>query len=182
MSAPEVVFGPEGLVPCIAQDSRTGEVLMLAWMNREALDRTVETGEVHFFSRSRGELWRKGETSGNLLRLVELRIDCDGDSLLALVDPAGPACHTGERTCFLAGQRAVVGDRVGWVEAPGEGGKLVSVEERSTGVLVGLETLVQASLAPVLALRQTSSWAVAADPSAPPDTPYTQLGLESRLL
>ena len=100
MSAPEVVFGPEGLVPCIAQDSLTGEVLMLAWMNREALDRTVETGEVHFFSRSRGELWRKGETSGNILRLIELRIDCDGDSLLALVDPAGPACHTGERTCF----------------------------------------------------------------------------------
>lgn len=100
MSAPEVVFGPEGLAPCIAQDSLTGEVLMLAWMNREALERTIETGEVHFFSRSRGELWRKGETSGNILRLIELRIDCDGDALLALVDPTGPACHTGERTCF----------------------------------------------------------------------------------
>lgn len=100
MSAPEVVFGPEGLAPCIAQDSITGEVLMLAWMNREALDKTIETGEVHFFSRSRGELWRKGETSGNVLRLIELRIDCDGDALLALVDPTGPACHTGERTCF----------------------------------------------------------------------------------
>ncbi|MFZ9669422.1 MAG: bifunctional phosphoribosyl-AMP cyclohydrolase/phosphoribosyl-ATP diphosphatase HisIE [Solirubrobacterales bacterium] len=100
MSVPEVVFGPEGLAPCIAQDAVTGEVLMLAWMNREALEKTIQTGEIHFFSRSRGELWRKGETSGNVLRLIELRVDCDEDALLALVDPTGPACHTGERTCF----------------------------------------------------------------------------------
>lgn len=100
MSVPEVVFGPEGLAPCIAQDAVTGEVLMLAWMNREALEKTIQTGEIHFFSRSRGELWRKGETSGNVLRLIDLRVDCDEDALLALVDPTGPACHTGERTCF----------------------------------------------------------------------------------
>lgn len=99
-AAPEIALDADGLVPCVAQDAVTGEILMLAWMNREAIDRTVETGEVHFFSRSRQELWRKGETSGNVLELVELRIDCDGDSLLALVVPAGPACHTGERSCF----------------------------------------------------------------------------------
>ena len=100
MTGPEVRFDRDGLVPCIAQSAVTGEVLMLAWMNSEALGKTVETGEVHFFSRSRGELWRKGETSGNLLNLVELRIDCDGDALVALVAPTGPACHTGERSCF----------------------------------------------------------------------------------
>lgn len=99
-AVPEITFDVDGLVPCVAQDAITGEVLMLAWMNREAVDRTAETGEVHFFSRSRQELWRKGDTSGNVLELVELRIDCDGDSLLALVVPAGPACHTGERSCF----------------------------------------------------------------------------------
>ncbi len=100
MTGPEVRFDQDGLVPCVAQDAVTGEVLMLAWMNSEALGKTIETGEVHFFSRSRGELWRKGETSGNLLALVELRVDCDGDALVALVEPAGPACHTGERSCF----------------------------------------------------------------------------------
>ncbi len=82
------------------QDASTGEVLTLAYMNEEALRLTVETREVHFFSRSRQELWRKGETSGNVMRLQALRYDCDEDALLALVDPAGPACHTGERTCF----------------------------------------------------------------------------------
>ena len=85
------------------QDARTGEVLTLAYMNEEALARTRETGEVHFWSRSRGELWRKGETSGNVMRLRALRLDCDEDALLALVEPAGPACHTGERTCFFSG-------------------------------------------------------------------------------
>jgi phosphoribosyl-ATP pyrophosphohydrolase/phosphoribosyl-AMP cyclohydrolase len=96
----EIAFDDRGLVPCIAQDACTGEVLMLAYMNREALERTLMSGEVHFYSRSRGELWRKGETSGNTLALRTLRYDCDGDALLALVDPAGPACHTGERSCF----------------------------------------------------------------------------------
>jgi phosphoribosyl-ATP pyrophosphohydrolase/phosphoribosyl-AMP cyclohydrolase len=97
---PEVRFNDDGLVPCVTQDSRSGEVLTLAWMNAESLRLTRETGEVHFFSRSRQELWKKGETSGNTQRVVELRIDCDEDAVLALVEPAGPACHTGERTCF----------------------------------------------------------------------------------
>ena len=85
------------------QDAGTGEVLTLAYMNEEALARTRETGEMHFWSRSRDELWHKGETSGNTMRVRALRYDCDGDALLALVDPAGPACHTGERTCFHRG-------------------------------------------------------------------------------
>jgi phosphoribosyl-AMP cyclohydrolase / phosphoribosyl-ATP pyrophosphohydrolase len=93
-------FDDDGLVPCVMQDWRTGEVLTLAYMDAEALRLTRETGEVHFFSRSRGELWRKGETSGNVQRLRQLRYDCDGDALVALVEPAGPACHTGERSCF----------------------------------------------------------------------------------
>ncbi len=95
-----IAFDEDGLVPCIAQDSASGEVLTLAYMNEEALRRTVETGEVHFFSRSRQELWHKGETSGNFLRVRQIRYDCDGDALVALVEPAGPACHTGERSCF----------------------------------------------------------------------------------
>ena len=99
----EIVYDSDGLVPCIVQDWRTGEVLTLAYMNEEALARTRETGETHFFSRSRGELWHKGETSGNFQRVKALRYDCDGDALLALVEPAGPACHTGERTCFFRG-------------------------------------------------------------------------------
>ncbi len=82
------------------QDWRTGEVLTLAYMNDEALRRTRETGEVHFYSRSRGEIWHKGQTSGNLQRVRQIRYDCDGDALVALVDPAGPACHTGQRSCF----------------------------------------------------------------------------------
>jgi phosphoribosyl-ATP pyrophosphohydrolase/phosphoribosyl-AMP cyclohydrolase len=95
-----VAFDRDGLVPCIVQDWTTGEVLTLAYMNREALSRTLESGETHFWSRSRNELWHKGEASGNVQRLRSLRYDCDADALLALVEPAGPACHTGERTCF----------------------------------------------------------------------------------
>jgi len=93
-------FDEQGLVPCVAQDWRSGEVLTLAYMNDEALRRTRETGEVHFFSRSREKLWRKGETSGNVMLVRQLRYDCDGDALVALVEPTGPACHTGERSCF----------------------------------------------------------------------------------
>lgn len=95
-----VKFDERGLVPCIAQDAESGEVLTLAYANAEALKLTVETGELHFFSRSRGKLWRKGEESGHVLKLRQLRIDCDGDAVLAMVEPTGPACHTGERTCF----------------------------------------------------------------------------------
>jgi phosphoribosyl-ATP pyrophosphohydrolase/phosphoribosyl-AMP cyclohydrolase len=100
----EVAFDERGLVPCIVQDWRTGEVLTLAYMNAEALARTRATGEMHFWSRSRGELWHKGETSGNTQALKGIRYDCDGDAVVALVEPRGPACHTGERTCFHRGE------------------------------------------------------------------------------
>ena len=99
-----VAYDGEGLVPCVVQDWRTGEVLMLAYMNELALARTRETGELHLWSRSRGEQWHKGATSGNVQRVRALRVDCDGDTVLALVEPAGPACHTGERTCFHRGE------------------------------------------------------------------------------
>ena len=98
-----IQFDATGLVPCVVQDARTGEVLTLAYMNREALERTRASGETWFWSRSRQELWHKGETSGNVQRVKELRWDCDADAILALVEPAGPACHTGERTCFHNG-------------------------------------------------------------------------------
>lgn len=94
-------FDSAGLIPCIAQDHASGEVLMLAWMNAEALARTLSTGRVTYWSRSRQAFWVKGETSGHVQKLVELRLDCDGDSLLALVDQTGPACHTGARSCFF---------------------------------------------------------------------------------
>jgi phosphoribosyl-AMP cyclohydrolase / phosphoribosyl-ATP pyrophosphohydrolase len=100
----EIAFDERGLVPCIVQDWRSGEVLTLAYMDADALRLTRETGEMHFFSRSRQELWHKGATSGNTQAMKEIRYDCDGDALLALVEPAGPACHTGERTCFHRGQ------------------------------------------------------------------------------
>jgi phosphoribosyl-AMP cyclohydrolase / phosphoribosyl-ATP pyrophosphohydrolase len=99
----EIAFDEDGLVPCIVQDARTGEVLTLAYMNEEALARTRETGETHFWSRSRQELWHKGETSGNVQRVQRLRYDCDADAIVALVEPGGPACHTGERSCFHRG-------------------------------------------------------------------------------
>lgn len=97
---PEVVFGTDGLVPAVVQDAADGRVLMVAWMDAEALAATVATGEVHFHSRSRDRLWRKGETSGNVLRLVGLDADCDGDALLVTVDPEGPTCHRDTRSCF----------------------------------------------------------------------------------
>lgn len=100
--APEetLKYDEHGLLPCVVQDWSTGEVLMLAYTNAVALERTKSTGELHLWSRSRQELWHKGRTSGNVMAVKELRLDCDGDALLALVEPAGPACHTGERTCF----------------------------------------------------------------------------------
>ncbi len=98
-----LAFDDAGLVPVVAQAADDGRVLMVAWANREALEETLATGYAHFWSRSRGELWRKGVTSGNTLELVSLHGDCDGDTVLALVRPAGPACHTGDGTCFGAG-------------------------------------------------------------------------------
>lgn len=97
----EPAWDDRGLVPAIAQDATTGTVLMLAWMNREALALTRQTGDAHFWSRSRQALWRKGETSGNTLRVVEIRIDCDADTILLRCEPAGPACHTGKTACFF---------------------------------------------------------------------------------
>ncbi|HUN78851.1 MAG TPA: bifunctional phosphoribosyl-AMP cyclohydrolase/phosphoribosyl-ATP diphosphatase HisIE [Solirubrobacteraceae bacterium] len=99
-----LAFDERGLLPCIVQDWESGEVLTLAYMNEDALRLTRETGELHLWSRSRGELWHKGETSGNTQSVRAVRSDCDGDALLVLVEPAGPACHTGERTCFHRGE------------------------------------------------------------------------------
>lgn len=96
----DLKFDTNGLITAVVQDAETGEVLMVAWMNAEAVRLTRETGEAHFWSRSRKELWRKGATSGNVMRVEEIRVDCDADTLLLRVSPAGPACHTGERTCF----------------------------------------------------------------------------------
>jgi phosphoribosyl-AMP cyclohydrolase len=104
-----IAFNREGLVPAIAQQHDTGEVLMLAWMNREAVAETLRTGQACYYSRSRMKLWRKGESSGQTQKLVELRVDCDGDTLLLLVDQTGVACHTGRHNCFF---RAVRGGKV----------------------------------------------------------------------
>lgn len=101
----EVAFNDQGLVPAIAQQHDTGEVLMVAWMNREAITESLRTGRACYWSRSRGALWRKGETSGQVQALVELRLDCDGDAVLLLVDQTGVACHTGRRSCFFRAVR-----------------------------------------------------------------------------
>ncbi len=101
----EIAFDRDGLIAAVAQQHDSGEVLMMAWMNRDAVERTLASGEVHYWSRSRMKLWRKGETSGQLQRLVELRVDCDGDTLLLLVDQKGVACHTGRRNCFFRAAR-----------------------------------------------------------------------------
>ncbi|MEW7981167.1 MAG: phosphoribosyl-AMP cyclohydrolase [gamma proteobacterium symbiont of Phacoides pectinatus] len=108
-------YNADGLIPAIAQQHDTGEVLMMAWMNRQSLDETLQSGRVCYFSRSRRKLWRKGESSGQVQSLREMRFDCDGDTILLLVDQTGPACHTGRRTCFYS---AVRGDRVEVVSAP----------------------------------------------------------------
>jgi phosphoribosyl-ATP pyrophosphohydrolase/phosphoribosyl-AMP cyclohydrolase len=99
----DIAYDEQGLAPCVIQDWNTGEVLTLAYTNAEAVARTRETGELHLWSRSRNELWHKGATSGNVQKVRALRLDCDGDALLALVEPAGPACHTGARSCFFTG-------------------------------------------------------------------------------
>jgi phosphoribosyl-AMP cyclohydrolase len=109
-----VAFDSSGLVPAIAQQHDSGEVLMMAWMNRAAIEETLRTGRLCYWSRSRGRLWRKGETSGQIQRLIELRIDCDNDCLLLLVDQTGVACHTGRRSCFFTavrdGARTIIAD------------------------------------------------------------------------
>jgi phosphoribosyl-AMP cyclohydrolase len=96
----ELKFDEKGLIPAICQDEASGEILMVAWMNREALEKTQTTGEAHFWSRSRQVLWHKGATSGNFLKVRQIWVDCDADTLVLKVVPLGPACHTGERSCF----------------------------------------------------------------------------------
>ncbi|MGH2923183.1 MAG: bifunctional phosphoribosyl-AMP cyclohydrolase/phosphoribosyl-ATP diphosphatase HisIE [Solirubrobacterales bacterium] len=118
--AAKVRFDERGLVPCVMQDSRTGEVLTLAYMNEEALRLTLESREIHLFSRSRNEIWQKGATSGNFQRLQQIRYDCDADALVALVEPAGPACHTGERSCFYRDLEGSAESAVDAPPAPGE--------------------------------------------------------------
>jgi phosphoribosyl-AMP cyclohydrolase / phosphoribosyl-ATP pyrophosphohydrolase len=118
-----VRFGADGLVPVVTQESRSGDVLMVAFANRDALERTLSTGLAHYFSRSRGTLWQKGETSGHVQRVTEVRLDCDGDAILYRVEQTGPACHTGARTCFsavISGEAGrVPSGRVGSGEDPG---------------------------------------------------------------
>lgn len=109
MNIDDLTFDDRGLIPAIVQDARTREVLTLAYMNRESLARTIETRQTWFWSRSRNELWHKGETSGNTQEVVDLVADCDGDALVVLVNPAGPACHTGARSCFDLDQAANIG-------------------------------------------------------------------------
>lgn len=100
MNLNELKFNSDGLIPAIAQDATTGEVLMLAYMNQESIEKTLETGQVHYFSRSRQKLWPKGETSGNVQKVKEIFYDCDADALLLKIEQTGPACHTGNRSCF----------------------------------------------------------------------------------
>ncbi len=166
-------FDDRGLVPCIVQDASAGTVLMLAWMNAEALRLTRQTGVVHFWSRSRAALWKKGETSGNTLALVELRIDCDGDALLARVRPAGPACHTGTTTCFFqrddgpdddgvpGGETAEIVIRLGRI--------LESRRDSSTGERSYTRSLLDGGMPKILAKIAEEHGELAAELPAGPD-------------
>jgi phosphoribosyl-ATP pyrophosphohydrolase/phosphoribosyl-AMP cyclohydrolase len=124
-----VKFGPDGLVPVVAQDARSGTVLMLAWADAEALERTARTGRAHYFSRSRNRLWLKGETSGHVQDVAEMRLDCDADTVLYRVTSAGPACHTGDPTCFST---VVAGEAAAGLERRVDGGGNVLTRLAST--------------------------------------------------
>ena len=133
MTAVESVgFDAHGLVPVVAQDADTGDVLTLAYANAEAVEKTLATGEAHYYSRSRSELWRKGETSGNTQRVVEVRLDCDGDALLYRVQPRGPACHTGAKTCFFT---TLAGEGVGVAAEKTDGAAFGATLERLAGTI-----------------------------------------------
>ncbi|QIN83618.1 bifunctional phosphoribosyl-AMP cyclohydrolase/phosphoribosyl-ATP diphosphatase HisIE [Rubrobacter tropicus] len=133
MTAVEHVrFDASGLVPVVAQDTNTGEVLTLAYANSEAVEKTLATGEAHYYSRSRAELWRKGETSGNTQSVVEVRLDCDGDALLYKVEPRGPACHTGAGTCFFT---TLAGEGVGIATKKADGEAFGATLERLAGTI-----------------------------------------------
>jgi phosphoribosyl-ATP pyrophosphohydrolase/phosphoribosyl-AMP cyclohydrolase len=127
-----VRFDGSGLVPVIAQDAATGDVLTLAYANREAVESTLASGEAHYYSRSRSELWRKGATSGNTQRVVEIRLDCDGDALLYMVEPRGPACHTGEKSCFYTN---LAGEGVGVTAAGDDDVLFGTMVERLSGII-----------------------------------------------
>jgi phosphoribosyl-ATP pyrophosphohydrolase/phosphoribosyl-AMP cyclohydrolase len=133
MRLSSVRFGADGLVPVVTQESRSGDVLMVAFANRDALDRTLATGLAHYFSRSRGVLWQKGETSSHVQRVVEVRLDCDGDTVLYRVDQTGPACHTGARTCFSTVISRAAGQR---------GSEVVAEEDPGGHVLSRLATTI----------------------------------------
>jgi phosphoribosyl-ATP pyrophosphohydrolase/phosphoribosyl-AMP cyclohydrolase len=128
----EIEFDQRGLAPCVVQDFNTGEVLTLAYVSPQSLEMTLETGDLHFHSRSRDELWRKGESSGSFMHLRQLRYDCDGDALVAMVDPAGPACHTGQRSCFY---REVLGSASIRRDAPAAPGEPFPVSHEALTVL-----------------------------------------------
>jgi phosphoribosyl-ATP pyrophosphohydrolase/phosphoribosyl-AMP cyclohydrolase len=134
MDATDWKWDDRGLIPAVVQDTRDGAVLMVAWMNREALDATRESGFAHFYSRSRQALWKKGETSGNTLAVTEIRIDCDLDTILVKAEPAGPACHTGKRTCFYR-----------------------TADGTEDGGAAGAETAILSALEQVLIARRDSS-------------------------
>jgi phosphoribosyl-ATP pyrophosphohydrolase/phosphoribosyl-AMP cyclohydrolase len=131
-NAEKVRFDERGLVPCVLQDARTGEVLTLAYMNEEALRLTLDSREMHLYSRSRDEVWHKGATSGNFQRVKQLRYDCDGDAVVALVEPVGPACHTGERSCFY---RDLEGTADPGIDAPPVMGEPVPVPSEALATL-----------------------------------------------
>jgi len=128
-----VRFGADGLVPVVTQESRSGDVLMVAFANRDALDRTLSTGFAHYYSRSRGVVWQKGETSGHVQRVVEVRLDCDGDTLLYRVDQTGPACHTGTRTCFSTVLGGAAGQQSGGAAGTHRGAPEIVAEEDPGG-------------------------------------------------
>ncbi len=127
-----VRFDRNGVVPVVAQDVATGEVLTLAYANREAVEKTLASGEAHYYSRSRSELWRKGATSGNTQRVVEVKLDCDGDALLYSVEPRGPACHTGEESCFFT---SLVGEGLGVATAGDREVRFGAMVERLAGTI-----------------------------------------------
>jgi phosphoribosyl-ATP pyrophosphohydrolase/phosphoribosyl-AMP cyclohydrolase len=133
-----LAYGADGLLPVVVQDVASGAVLMLAWADRQAVERTLESGLGHFWSRSRQAPWQKGETSGNVLRIVEVRRDCDGDALLYRADPAGPTCHTGARSCFEAADGVVAGPRLelGWLWDVVESRRGAAPEESYTARLL----------------------------------------------
>jgi phosphoribosyl-ATP pyrophosphohydrolase/phosphoribosyl-AMP cyclohydrolase len=133
-----VRFGADGLVPVVTQESRSGDVLMVAFANRDALERTLSTGLAHYFSRSRGSLWQKGETSGHVQRVTEVRLDCDGDAVLYRVDQTGPACHTGARTCFFT----VISGEAGRAPSGWVGGQNEVPENTGAHVLSRLATTI----------------------------------------